>query len=211
MTSNYSFHILFLTFIVGACSSKTFESSDDLLNYINKNEDYTQVAKIGVVEAKATLLPTDIMAASEASNNFTSPENIMEARARYQEFVYFRLSITQNGQNWLEQRSPNIRNYGELLQTLSFRMANYTSLITQADTLAPADAAYERGYGMMPATQLLLAFPRQELMDADNSMELHFREFGGGLGLLRFRFPVDIIHDEPVINFKKYSIHENSL
>ncbi len=195
--------ILLLIPMLFSCEGKnSFNSQEELLEHISHNNSYRQTCEVGETLVKATLLPTDLLVANEINSSTISLNEVEEKRGVYNEFLYFRISLEANGQNWLKQASVDFQTYSHLLKTLSFRMGEYLYLSLGKEKLAPADVFYERDYNLSATTQLLVAFPRYEIPRTGKPMELNLQEFGGNLGHLRFQFPNNL-QGEPTINFKE--------
>ena len=194
--------LLSISLLFGCEGLNSFNSEEELLHHISHHHSYQQTHEVGETLVKATRLPTDLLVANEINGKPISLKEVEEKRGVYNEFLYFRISLAANGQNWLKQASTDFQAYSHLLKTLSFRMGEYLYLSVGKEKLAPADVFYERDYNLSATTQLLVAFPRDEIPRTGKPIELNLQEFGGNLGHLRFHFPNELKR-EPTINFKE--------
>jgi hypothetical protein len=91
--------------------------------------------------------------------------------------------------------------YGDLLNTLSFRMHEYVSMTTaKQDTIPVGDFMLNRTFGMSSSTDVLFVFDRAKAKDVD-WVQFNLNEFGLGVGNQRFRFDVDDLENAPQVNF----------
>ncbi len=198
-------HIGYLSFVallwLNSCGDpKVFSDSDSLTQYVSSSEKYHQETQAGATILSVTYRPTDLVLSGETREN-TPANEITEKREHYNSYLYFQLAIQQDGKEWLQQQI-SLPTYGDLVQTLSFRMGQYVQLITPSDTLAPVSTYHDRMYGLSKATQLLIAFPRT--LEKEEQIKLVVREFGGGLGMHQFAFQSTDLLNEPELKLNTY-------
>ena len=154
-------------------------------------------------QTKIVYKPTDLLVAQELKGvPVPGEDKVGELREKYGQYHYFVLSISKGDKEVLTGGGPG---FGELLQTLSFRMGALVNLTTASrDTIPVADYAFQRTFGMSSATSLLFVFPREELKE-DEWIQFNLKEFGLGLGNQNFRFSANNFKNVPEINFNKIS------
>jgi hypothetical protein len=93
--------------------------------------------------------------------------------------------------------------YGDLVQTLSFRMGDYVTLTTDAnDTIPVSDFVLNRTYGFSNSTDLLFVFDRKKAEEKE-WVQFNLNECGLGIGNQHFRFKMDDIKSIPVVTFNQ--------
>ena len=194
-----TYRLLTVLGLLAACGSpQEFTSPEALHTYLTQHDDFHQIRYTNNVEVAATYCPTDLMVGNAISGRSLSTQEWAAERKTYAPYAYFTLSLRQNQRDWVQHYTQH-PHYGQLVNTLSFRMAEYVYLTVGTDTLAPADVYYDRSFGVASATQLLLAFPRDGIRRSTGPVHLHVREFGGGLGALQFQFPLEKIINQPTL------------
>lgn len=151
--------------------------------------------KMGDFEITAAYRPTDIMIAQEL--DFTDPNKdstIKRLRSKYSDNYYFLLALSKDGKEALHQIGTD--QYSQLVQRLSFQMADYVFITSGNDTLKVADYILDRTFGMATATNMLFAFKKKDSLKAD-WLQFNLKEFGLGIGSTRFRFKKQDLEDIP--------------
>ena len=88
-----------------ACSSKTFNDSDEVLAFIrNPDNGYYQTKTINGVNFSILYKPTDLLVDQELQNNFDS-FIIDSLRNKYKKYIYFALSMSKNSKRVIDKCS----------------------------------------------------------------------------------------------------------
>jgi len=185
------------------CAQQGPLSQDELQAYINDpDHGLVKTERVKDLEVKVTYRPTDLLVNQEIGDQAATPTRVAELRKRYGQTHYFLLSLSRKNQEALNPRE-GFSQYSDLVQVLSFRMGEFTSLVTsQADTIAVGDYAFQRTYGMGSSNALLFAFPKAEKARPE-WVQFDLNEFGLGTGSLRFRFRQQDLEAVPALKFNQ--------
>lgn len=190
-------YLFFCVFALAVgCKEPTSLSKEELTNYIS---DYSnglyQSKTVNGILVEISYRPTDLLVAQELGNNRQKGDSIVNIlRKKYMGNYYFVLSFSRNGNEALHSiMGPE---YGELVQILSFRMGSFVDLTSKTDTVALSDYYMDRTFGMASATSVLLVFERSKFGKTEQ-ISLHIREFGLGIGNLRFNFDSEKLQNVP--------------
>jgi hypothetical protein len=133
----------------------------------------------------------------ELGNDLDDPAKVNELRKRYDPYLYFVVSLSKNDREALHQ--VDRAQYGDLVQTMSFRMPEYVTMTTSDhDTIPVGDFMLNRTYGMSTSTDLLFVFSREKAKDRE-WVQFNLNEFGLGVGNQRFRFRTEDLKNVPKI------------
>jgi hypothetical protein len=192
---------LFIFFCVTACGLKT-RSADDLNAFVqNENNGLQKSLTSEGTRISVSYKPTDLWIHQELQNSASTQEAIESLRKKYSAYHYFVVSFSRNSEEALTQLN-NMREYGELVQTMSFRMDEFVSMTTsQRDTIPVGDFAINRTYGLSASTDILFAFSKEKTTGSQ-WIQIDLSEFGLGVGKQRFRFDIKDLEDAPLIDFK---------
>jgi hypothetical protein len=198
----YSFMILFTINFLISCSPK--ELSHDKLNAYLQDESngLKQVQTVGSFTYSLTYRPTDILVWQELSDKKNVQDSIVgKLKKKYQDYNYYLLSISADSKDVLNSASPNMQVFSQNLQTLSFRMAEYTYAVTEKkDTIPLADFYFPRLYGMGGSTQVLLAYNKNN--EPGTYTDIYVDDIGLGTGRQVFRFKKEDIEKTPKLNYQ---------
>ncbi|HEY9047244.1 MAG TPA: hypothetical protein VIN08_15170, partial [Ohtaekwangia sp.] len=143
---------------------------------------------------------TDLWVYQEIGKHKATPEQIDTLRKKYSQYLYFILSLSANNKEALHQAASD--QYGDLVQTLSFRMNNYVTLTTSVnDSIPVGDFMLNRTYGMSNSTDLLFVFSKEKAKGKD-WIQFNLNEFGLGIGNQRFRFEMRDLEKIPEVTFE---------
>lgn len=143
----------------------------------------------GKVKMTVTHRPVDFLVYQEVGESGTQAE-IAEAKARYNDYLYFLVSLSAGEKGALYGLSADQDAFSENLQVLSFRMGNYVHLTTSAqDTIPVGDYVYNRSFGLTQSDDLLFVF-NKEKVPAQGWVSFNIAEFGMSTGRRNFRFDV---------------------
>ncbi|HEY3405549.1 MAG TPA: hypothetical protein VGK59_19335 [Ohtaekwangia sp.] len=153
------------------------------------------------VKIEVAYRPTDLWIYQEIEDDIVSPGRIDSLRSKYDRYLYFVVSLSKNNKEALHQVEGGFGQYSDLVQTLSFRMPEYTTLTTAVqDTIHMGDFTLNRTYGLSTATELLFVFNREKAVDSE-WVQLNLNEFGLGVGNQRFRFATEDLKNVPALAF----------
>ncbi len=188
---------LALLISLNACQPPDFLPQDELQQYILEPSNGLCVEKkVGNIRVKVSYRPTDLMILQELRYD-EEEKKFDKYYEKYDEYLYFVCQLIINGRDALYGSSPDQATFSDRLQTLSFRMDQFTHILTnQRDTIPLADFYYARNFGLSKSSDLLLVFNREKLEGAD-SFRLHLKEFGFGTGNLSFPFEWKAIQNTP--------------
>jgi len=180
---------LLLLIVFSSCTPSTVKTEQELLTYIRDEDNglYKKQNKNGV-DIELMYRPTDLIVQQELQGKeSSSPEDIQKLEDQYGKYAYFVLSFSQNDREALYARSADYGDFSEKLQRIAFRMNEYTYMSTdQQDTVYLSDFYYPRLNGMGMATQVLLAFEREQIEQGETAT-LHVKDLGFGTGRVNFK------------------------
>ena len=188
--------ILFLL-IALSCGQPAFLSEQELKEYIlEENSGLNAKKQLGNIQMQVTYRPTDLLILQELDDASNLTE-INELREKYENYLYFILSLSVGGKDLLYRGSSNQQDFSNKLQTLSFGMGPFVSLITsEKDTIPVADYRFDRSFGLGSSSSLLFVFPREEIKNA-TKLSFQTQEFGFGTGTQDFIFDRDKLDNHP--------------
>jgi hypothetical protein len=192
-------HKLFLLLLVVSvigCKPKTFSSENELVAYIQDEENgLKKTNEIGDYKVTVTYRPTDLFVNQEVGEKPTK-EAIEKANKKYQNYYYFILSLSRSGKEALDQ-SQGFGQYSEMVQKLSFRVPEFVNMTTSAsDTIPVADFILNRTYGLGSSTDILVVFNKEKAKE-QTWVQFNLNEFGMNLGNNRTRFKVNDLDNCP--------------
>ncbi len=194
---------LFLVLMGSACKQKTFDSEKDLWAYVkDETNGYTYEKKVGNISYMLTYRPTDVLVKQELGEDYTQ-DQVQNLRKKYQQHLYFNLSMSANNQELLNSRAGDRNAFGAMVNQLAFGMADRVHLYSQSkDTIPMADYVYPRMYGMSNATSLLLVYPRDENLLSGEFFHFAIEDLGFATGEVRFKLSTASLKSEPKLNLK---------
>ncbi|HEY9045501.1 MAG TPA: hypothetical protein VIN08_06375 [Ohtaekwangia sp.] len=201
MIRGVSFISAFLYLFIAGCTSRNL-SGEDLTAFAADESHglHKSVAAANNVTIDVTYRPTDLLVYQEVGKSKTTPQQIDSLRKKYSQYLYFILSLSANNKEALHQTGGE--QYGDLVQTLSFRMNNYVTLTTSVnDSIPVGDFMLNRTYGMSRSTDLLFVFNKEKANGKD-WVQFNLNEFGLGIGNQRLRFEMDDLEDIPKVTFE---------
>lgn len=192
-----------ISILTSSCTTKTFESSEALMDYIKQPENgYLFTKTVNGVEFSLLYKPTDLLVNQELTKE-AKTLMIDSLRSKYGEYLYFTLSMSKNNQELLSNVAGNKQQFGAMVNELAFGMEQKIHLYTpQKDTIALADYIYPRMYGMSGATTMLFVYPREKKVTNTEFMTLTIEDLGFYTGEVKFKIPTKVINNELKIKFK---------
>ena len=200
---NLSFYLILIVSNV-SCSEKEFGSEKELWAYVKEDVNgYHYQKSVGTVSYSLTYRPTDILVMQELSGKLSNIE-IDSLRKKYDEYLYFNLSISSNGQELLNERVGNKGAFGNLVNQLAFGMGEKVDMISsKRDTLALLDYVYPRMYGMGNNTNMLLVYPKEKSLLNQEYFHFTIEDLGFSTGEVSFKVKTAPIKDQPRLKFDK--------
>ncbi|MEO1054882.1 MAG: hypothetical protein AAFX87_29885 [Bacteroidota bacterium] len=153
-------------------------------------------------EVQVTYRPQDLLIAQETRGaTEVDVKELEKLTKKYEDYYYFILSLSRDNKEALYKTGGGYDQFSDMVQTLSFRMANHVNMTTAGrDTIEVADYVFPRTYGMGGATNLMFVFNKKEA-EGDEWVQLNLKEFGLGLGNQNFRFRKEDLDGAPKIKF----------
>ncbi len=193
------FLVLFtLVLLLSSCGQKTLNSKGELMAYLADEENgYTQKKTINGVDFSITYRPKDLLVVQELFDEM-SDFQIDSLRNKYEEYMYFNVSLSQNNQEILNNVATNGRDFGSMVNQLAFGMGDKVHLFSKTkDTIEMADYAYPRMYGMSDKTSMLFVYPRNEQLFEYDFFHISIEDLGLNTGEVSFKIPTKLILQEP--------------
>jgi hypothetical protein len=194
---------LYLTVILaicGACEPNRLTPEELDIYIADEANGLIKFVETGRSRVGVAYRPTDLLVHQNIAGNATVA--MIEAeRKKYSPYLYFILSLSTDNREALH--ATEAMKYGDLVQTLSFRMGDYVTLTTDAnDTIPVSDFVLNRTYGFSNSTDLLFVFDRKKAEEKE-WVQFNLNECGLGIGNQHFRFKMDDIKSIPVVTFNQ--------
>lgn len=188
--------------LIISCTNKTFDSSEQLLEYIKQPDNgYLYTKTVNGVDFSLLYKPTDVLVHQELTGEVTTTK-IDSLRSKYKEYMYFTLSMSKNNQELLTNVAGDKQKFGAMVNQLAFGMEQKVHLYTpKKDTIVMADYIYPRMYGMSGATTMLLVYPREEKVTKEEFVTLTIEDLGFYTGEVKFKIPTKMMNNEPKLKF----------
>lgn len=195
-----SFYLLLL-FVIISCGSKTFDSTDELLEYIsNEDNNYKYSKSVNGVDYVLQYRPTDLLVNQELGEK-KDENKIKELREKYSKFLYFNLSMSMNNKELLSNVVRDKSQFEQMVNDLVFNMDKKVHVFTpQKDTLSMTDFVYPRMYGMTNATTILIVYPREEKYLKEDYLNFTIEDLGLYTGEVKFKIQTKSLQNEPKLN-----------
>lgn len=196
LRKQYFLLLLCVSVGVTGCMSDHQYSIPELTDYVNDESHGLKKSVLrNGINLTVSLKPSDILTAQEIK---TSSMPIDSLKPKYDHHLYFVLSLSSDNHESLSPAS--LSNYNEVLNTLSFRMADYVSLSISEKKFAPLDFMMDRTYGRANATEILFVFEKPDQVDKEKCT-ITIKEFGLNVGRQSFEFSGADIENLPRIRF----------
>ena len=194
--------VSFLIILIQSSCTPGYVSEAELRAYVLEKGELTKTREYKGFKTQVTYRPTDLLIAQELGGEAArTQEELNRLGHKYGGYYYFILSLSRGEQEALYGSMGGYGQFSELVQTLSFRMAEYLTITTTGgDTIEVADYIFPRTYGMGGATNLMFVFNKKDAQD-DEWVQLNLKEFGLGLGHQTFRFRRRDLEGVPRIKF----------
>jgi hypothetical protein len=197
------FLFISLSLIISGCQPKDFSSAVELQKYIqDESNGLKETKQVGDYKIELTYKPTDLLVDQETDGKAIDAEQLKGIVKKYDAYYYFILSLSRDKKEALHNAGGGMDQYSELVQILSFRMAEYVTMTTNtSDTIPLGDFILNRTYGLSTSTDLLLVFNKEKTSDKE-WIQVNLNEFGLGVGNQRFRFRREVLDQAPRLVFK---------
>ncbi len=194
---------LILTLILISCSTKTFDTTEELWEYIKDPEnEYLQSKSIKGIDFKLLYKPNDLLVDQELGED-VSDSLVTKFRNKYKDYMYFTLSMSKNGHELLSHVARDRQRFGAMVNELAFGMHQKVHVYTPAkDTLPMTDFIYPRMYGMSGSTSILFVYPRRSEDLKKDYLNFTIQDLGFYTGEVKFKVPTAIIKNEVKLKFK---------
>ncbi len=185
-----------------SCSSKSFETKEDLWTYLKDTDNgYLQQKNVNGYDFSLLYKPTDLFVLQELGENPTD-EEVKKLRKKYKKQLYFTLSMSRNNKELLSTTPKNRQQFGSMVNQLAFGMGNKVHLYTaKKDTLALLDYNYPRMYGMSGATTMLFVYPRDQKYLEQETLSFTIEDLGTYTGEVKFKIQTEKLKNEPQLSF----------
>jgi hypothetical protein len=184
-----------------SCKARV-QSKADLVKYINDPANGLQkTEEAGGAVVRLTYQPWQLIAAHQFEGVADSSPEREQRIVDLQRKHYFLLSFAKDDKELLRQL-PFDR-YSEMVQVLSFRMADYVSMMPdEGDAIEPDDCLFQQTYGMSNANTLLLIFDKEKVGKADQ-LTIRLKEAGLNIGNLNFVVETKDIEQLSSVDYQK--------
>lgn len=178
-------------------------SPEDLNKFIAEEENQlTKRVNVGNHSIQVSYRPTDLWIYREVGGLTIDSVTYDSLYNRYANYCYFALSLSLENEEVPDHAAAGLYQYGELVQTLSFRMDKYVTLITSThDTIPADDVMLNRTVGLGNTTDLLFAFDKEKITGKE-TVCFNLNEFGLGIGNQQFQFRTRDMEEAPKIKFQ---------
>ena len=196
------FIIFFMVILFNKCTPKKL-SLDELNTYVqDESNGVKQIQIAGNVTYTLTYKPHDLLIWQEVQSSKNRKDSLVKhLKKKYENYDYYILSISAGDKDILNGASTDMQMFSQNLQTLSFRMSEYTYAVTEKkDTLSLADFYFPRLYGMGGSTQVILAYKRSK--EPGKFIDIFLDDIGVGTGRQVFRFKKENIEKIPSLEYK---------
>lgn len=178
-------------------------STEDVYKFISDEKNGLQKKTLSNgIDITTTYRPTDLWVHQELVDETSNKDKVESLRSKYNKSLYFVVSFSKGENEALQELGEGPTQFSEVMQTLSFRMPQYTTLTTsERDTIPVADFMLNRTYGLSTGTEVLFVFDAK-VANQREWVQLNINEFGLHIGNQRVRFDMDDLRNAPKINFE---------
>ncbi len=192
-----------IVLLVSSCTQKKFSNETDLLAYLKTPENgYVQNKTINGIAYNLMYRPTDLLVKQELGDTKPTDSIIHALREKYNKYLYFNLSMSQNNQELLNAKAGNKNEFGAMVNQLVFGMGQKVHFYTKSkDTLELVDFVYPRMYGMSKATTIMFVYPREEKALQEEQLNFTIEDLGFYTGEVKFKIASKQLNNEPQLAF----------
>lgn len=196
------FIIAIISLSTFSCGQATFESDKELLAYLqDESNGYIQHRSVNGVDFSLMYRPTDLLVKQELGDS-KDQDKIAELRKKYEQYMYFNLSMSKNNKELLSVAPKSRNEFGQMVNQLAFGMGDKVHLYTQSkDTLEMTDFVYPRMYGMSRSTSIMFVYPRDTEKLKEDYLNFTIEDLGLYTGEVKFKIGTEKIKIEPELSF----------
>ncbi len=193
---------LLLLMVLFSCDSKSFETKEKLWAYLQNTENgYHFLKSVNGIKYALTYKPTDLLVVQELGNKESSA-SVDSLRKEYEQYLYFNLSLSANGQELLNTKAGNRAEFSAMVNQFVFGMGEKAYLISKKqDTLHSLDYIYPRMYGMGNSTDILLVYEKKAKFLEHDYMRFIVEDIGFGTGQISFKLNTEKFKNQPGLAF----------
>lgn len=195
-------YMLIICLLLCSCSERHFDTEQQLWSYVKKERNgYVQHKSVNGVSYTLTYRPSDLLVKQELKRD--QPHSAIDSlREKYNNYIYFSLSMSRNNQELLSSVAGDRQRFGKMVNQLAFGMADNVHLYTsKKDTIPMADYSYPRMYGMSGNTTMLFVYPRDAALLEEDYFNFTVGDIGFQTGELSFKIMTEHIKNEPKLKF----------
>jgi hypothetical protein len=198
-SSFYSIGIACLCAIAMSCTEQV-GTAEELQQYASDPHNHLfQTQEQNSYTVSVAYRPSDLVIAQLLPESYNK-QFVDSLDSVVSNYDYFILSLSRGGKE-IVSPSAGFDRYGDLLNTLSFRMEQYTSLtLADGDSATLVDVMFDRTYGIGASSNVLFVYERKK-STRNNWVQFNLTDFGIGTGDLRFRFDTEDLDNIPRLKF----------
>jgi hypothetical protein len=182
-----------------ACKPKTI-SLDDLKKYpMDADNGLIQKIEKGDIVLEMYYKPKELIIAQQLTGVVDAEER-NKITHQFDSLDYFVLRLSRKGNEIENSFAGDQQQFTEVVNYLSYEIAQNFSLTCGADTLAVLDAVYARTFGSATATSVMAVF-QSNLTHRGEDAKVYFNDKRFGTGLSEFVFESDKIQSIPTLKY----------
>ena len=187
---------------LSGCQQKTFETKEDMWIYLKDTDNgYLQHKNVNGYYFSLLYKPTDLLVEQELGAD-KSKEKTKELREKYQQYMYFTLSMSRDNKELLSTTPKNRQEFGAMVNQLAFGMRDKVHVFTQKkDTLKMLDYSYPRIYGFSHSTTMLFVYSREDKHLKEDILNFTIQDLGTYAGEVKFKINSLKLKNEPKLKF----------
>jgi hypothetical protein len=168
---------------------------------MDDKNNYIQHKTINGFDYRLMYRPTDLLVKQELGDG-TNKIKAEELRNKYNQYLYFNLSMSKNNQELLSTAPKDRNEFGAMVNELAFGMDEKVHLFTASkDTIELTDFIYPRMYGMGQSTTIMFVYSRDNKDLESEFLNFTIEDIGLYTGEVKFKIPTNIIKNQPSLVF----------
>jgi hypothetical protein len=197
-----NFYLLMLILILTSCNTQSV-SHQSLMTYVNdESNGLLKIIEHSDSKVKLCYTPHDLILAQEVKGSDYTESQIDSIRNKLAELDYFKLSLSQNGEDIINQYASNPTIFNKAVEYLSYNISKDLKLIHNHDTLNVLDVMYSSGFGLNKSSEVLMVF-ESSLSKKQGDVQILFNDEFFRTGLNQFEFKIDAIKSVPTLAINK--------
>lgn len=196
----YWISLLLILGLLISCNQKSFDTEEELWTYLkDENNGYLQKKSVNEYNFSLLYKPTDLLVRQVLDS--VSEDKIKVLRKKYDQYMYFNLSISRNNKELLSTAASSRNEFGVMVNQLAFGMNEKVHLYTKnKDTIEILDFIYPRMYGMSRSTDILFVFPKNKEYINQEYLNFTIEDLGLETGEIKFKINTKKLNKQPTIN-----------